>query len=447
MRKNIAIIGSGTGLFLAWLLKDDFDVVLFEKSNDLGGHANSMTIENKTNNVPKNTNDPKKNLLERGAEFVDERYRKFLKLLKHIGVKTNKFLMSMEYIDYTQKDGVDDFFKLSLGPNILSNFDNLDKSDNKLVEIFKDAKEKIPIVKDIIKVMLRFKTDKKFFPSKFTEGMITLEKYLNEMDISEKSRDILHRFVASFYGVRIEMAKRKIANAALDYLIANPIFHELIGGMGSYIGELEKRVEGKIKIEKNCEVKEISRQNNNFLVRTDKGDYSGFDEVVICTNAKIASKLIKTDISDDLEKVEYYGTTISFQENKNPNLTKDVVVHIEYDGEIASTTALKSFNSNYSKKWCIDNKIPENSIAVVYYEHPTLCEKYLNARKKISIYNQLLTGISYGSILAGPPDDMEIPIDSHESGINASLIVAKNLGRKYNKKIEALSIFDDNCCC
>lgn len=43
-RKKVAIVGSGcAGLGAAWALKDtDYDVHLFEKSNDLGGHTNTQ---------------------------------------------------------------------------------------------------------------------------------------------------------------------------------------------------------------------------------------------------------------------------------------------------------------------------------------------------------------------------------------------------------------------
>lgn len=45
-RKNIAVIGSGAaGITAAWLLQRKHDVVLFEKDTRLGGHTNTIVIE------------------------------------------------------------------------------------------------------------------------------------------------------------------------------------------------------------------------------------------------------------------------------------------------------------------------------------------------------------------------------------------------------------------
>lgn len=45
MKKRVAIIGGGTGLTLAWLLADQFDVTLFEANDRLGGHIHSLQIK------------------------------------------------------------------------------------------------------------------------------------------------------------------------------------------------------------------------------------------------------------------------------------------------------------------------------------------------------------------------------------------------------------------
>jgi len=45
-RKKIAIIGSGiSGLGAAWLLRNDFDVTVYEQNDYVGGHSNTQTVE------------------------------------------------------------------------------------------------------------------------------------------------------------------------------------------------------------------------------------------------------------------------------------------------------------------------------------------------------------------------------------------------------------------
>ena len=53
-RKKIAIIGGGiSGLSVAYLLKEDFNVSLYEKENNLGGHAITIheNLELKNNSI------------------------------------------------------------------------------------------------------------------------------------------------------------------------------------------------------------------------------------------------------------------------------------------------------------------------------------------------------------------------------------------------------------
>ena len=45
-KKTIAIIGSGiAGLSAAFQLNDDFDITIFEKSDKLGGHTDTHTLD------------------------------------------------------------------------------------------------------------------------------------------------------------------------------------------------------------------------------------------------------------------------------------------------------------------------------------------------------------------------------------------------------------------
>ncbi len=47
MKKRAAIIGTGiAGMSAAYFLKDDYDITVYEKSNYIGGHTNTLTLEN-----------------------------------------------------------------------------------------------------------------------------------------------------------------------------------------------------------------------------------------------------------------------------------------------------------------------------------------------------------------------------------------------------------------
>ena len=90
-RKKIAIICGGiSGLSVAYLLKEDFNVSLYEKENNLGGHA--ITIHE---NLELKNNSIKKIFFDIGFLVYNEKnYPNFTKLINQIGVNTEKSNMS-----------------------------------------------------------------------------------------------------------------------------------------------------------------------------------------------------------------------------------------------------------------------------------------------------------------------------------------------------------------
>lgn len=427
--KNIAIIGSNTGILLAWLLCDDFKVTLFEKEERLGGHLNTLKIPQTNGKRGSNGSDKDFAIVEGGAEFLNSSYVNVFKLIEHLGIKTNKYLMSMEYID--------DDERISLTPNLLLNFDNLKKSGNCCKEIIKDFSDKFPILLAMQHLILKYITEKK----NLEKNTITLDEYMNlQSFMDDKSKNFIRRICSSSWGILPEKAGDSLAYYMLNYLASYPIFKEVIGGLSEIIRKLEKRINNKVEIFKSFNVLSVNKIDDKYSVSSENKTFSGFDDVIFCTNAKISNQIMKTDINDYLSKVSYYKTLVSFQKNKDENLNKDVVVHIVNKKDYAETTILKYFNSDISKKWCLDDILPENSLEARRYEHPYMDINYFNAQEAIKNFNQKMTGVFYGSIIAGYDD-------SYESGVCASIDIAKIIFSKYNlKRTQKLNIFNNSCC-
>ncbi|MCB1146964.1 MAG: FAD-dependent oxidoreductase [Leptospiraceae bacterium] len=54
--KKLAIIGSGiSGMGTAWLLRDKYDITVFEKNNYAGGHTNTVTVNDEGGDLPIDT--------------------------------------------------------------------------------------------------------------------------------------------------------------------------------------------------------------------------------------------------------------------------------------------------------------------------------------------------------------------------------------------------------
>jgi hypothetical protein len=450
-KKKVAIVGSGTGLTLAWLLADQFDVTLYESENRLGGHINSLEIKK---------DDGSTAVVEGGAEFLNSTYTYFFKLLEVLKVEKKKYMMTMEFIDYTQNDNENGYEKTKFSPNLPDLILNYEDLRSELIEggVFNLFREMIEDSEKIINLITLNNIISVFNKNKNKmDKTITLEKFLNKLGNEKFGEKFLYPVVGASWGIEPKHAKNFMAHYALNYLSVGSDFYEVIGGLSKYISKLEEQIKDKVKIKLNSSVvKVVKNDNNKYSIIYTKKNYperiinSDYDEIIVCTSAEIANKIL-VDVEsvkfvcEKLNKVEYYDTTICFHENEDKDINKNVVVHIKYDGRNAATTALKSWNSNIKKTWILnDNDMPNKYYELVKYRHPYMFLSYYNAQECMKEHNKKMNGISFGSIMANMDD-------SHESGIRASVDVAKKLLKKYSLVDDKISLFNgldkDNSCC
>lgn len=84
--KRFAVIGAGvSGLSAAWLLSQRHDVVIYERENRLGGHANTVSVAGRRGNVDVDTG---------FIVFNDWTYPNLTALLEHLDVATHASDMS-----------------------------------------------------------------------------------------------------------------------------------------------------------------------------------------------------------------------------------------------------------------------------------------------------------------------------------------------------------------
>jgi hypothetical protein len=453
-KKRVAIIGGGTGVTLAWLLTDQFDVTLFEANSRLGGHINSLEIKRDNGETA---------IVEGGAEFLDSTYKHFYKLLEFLKVPLKKYTMTMEFIDLTKKNDIDGFEKIIFSPNLddlTDNFSNLMQDYQKegifgiIKELVEDA-GKIGKLITLKKIITYFNLNKSKIPPK-----TTLEQFLKSMGEEEFGDSFLYPVIGASWGIHPKLTKKFLAFYALNYLLVGSDFNEVVGGLSRYINALHDLIKENCTIHLNSKVSKITQNSKkkycvNYVDKdSNQITIDGFDEIVMCTNAEIAAPILSeipsmTPVCDILKTVEYYDTTICFHEAPDDNkFNKQIVVHTVYDGELAVNSALKSWNSNVMKSWILDsNKIPEKHYDIVHYRHPYMYESYYNAQICMKSQTNLRNGISFGSILA------DARADSHESGILAAINVARNLTKKYNlttnekiKLFDGISDTNSNCC-
>ena len=86
MKKKLAIVGSGiSGMGAAWFLHRRFDITLFEQNDYVGGHTNTVTIEEGNRKVPVDTG---------FMVFNHVTYPLLTRLFKELGVETEATDMS-----------------------------------------------------------------------------------------------------------------------------------------------------------------------------------------------------------------------------------------------------------------------------------------------------------------------------------------------------------------
>ncbi|AXA33342.1 NAD(P)/FAD-dependent oxidoreductase [Francisella adeliensis] len=156
--EKIAIIGSGiSGLASAYLLKDKFEVILYEKNDYFGGHARTLNV----NDTPVDTG---------FIVFNHETYYHLTRFLKHLDVPTAKSNMSF---GVSIKNGA-----LEYGSNALSSL--IAQKSNLLKPSF------YKMVRDIFKFN---KISKQHLKDKTLDENISLANYLDTLKVGKWFRN------------------------------------------------------------------------------------------------------------------------------------------------------------------------------------------------------------------------------------------------------------------
>jgi predicted NAD/FAD-binding protein len=447
--QNVAIIGAGTGITTAWALENqpNFKVTVFDSQNRLGGHINSIELDDV--------------VLEGGAEFIGppEFYPNVHTLLDYLGVQLNKFELNMDFHNlrdndhmvmppiYHTTDGKEDYLgsflsKLLSLSGLFSNTlpqKKLKVALNLFIAELGDllnlnavinmAKNKLLHSDDVL-TLEQFVDD---FTSKQPEILYCREQFANE---------VLYPLIASGWGVSIETIKTFCAHYAMNYLEAGKDWYDAPEGLSTYIHKMAEQctntqfklnttvkqvvpvtAEGKIKFK-------LLQQDNNFHSDAE-GKPILFDDVVISTPAYSSIELLSgvddlmiKNLREKLAKVTYYDTKIAFHRDPDYLSPYQTVVHTRFDGEKAANTMCKLWKfpnqeTPIMKTWVLPGQaMPKNVLREVMYRHPVMDKNYYEAQQALHQL-QGYTGLWYGGVIAGLTD-------AHESGISVALQIAIN---------------------
>ena len=373
---KIGVIGSGvSGLVSALTLQEKFEVSLFEKNSKLGGHSNTVTIEQENN----------KYSVETGFIVLnDKNYPIFTSLLKHLNIGVNNSSMSFSVsVDKGQFEYSSSYIGL------------LGQTKNII-----DPKY-WGMLRDINYFYNNALTDVKDCPDNETLG-----QFLKRFNYSNKFIDYhLVPMTASIWSC----PTKSILNFPIKSLLVFFENHKLLNiynrpkwstvnkGSREYVKKIQSLLKGKIYT--NAKVNKISKSKEGIRVHYQDG-IKTFDKVILACHADQSSEILIENFSEEanlLKDFKYQKNTsilhsdINFMpKRKSVWSSWNYITETGNSGNLSITywmNELQGINSSKPILLSLNPKIlpnPDLIYGQYSYSHPILDNNAINIQKKLS---------------------------------------------------------------
>ena len=373
---KIGVIGSGvSGLVSALTLQERFEVSLFEKNSKLGGHSNTVTIEQENN----------KYSVETGFIVLnDKNYPIFTSLLKHLNIGVNNSSMSFSVsVDKGQFEYSSSYIGL-LGQtkNIIDPkyWGMLRDINYFYTNALKDVKD-CPDNETLGQFLKRFNYSNKF-----------IDYHLVPMTASIWScptKSILNFPIKSLL---VFFENHKLLN-----IYNRPKWNTVNKGSREYVKKIQSLLKGKIYT--NAKVNKISKSKEGIRVHYQDG-IKTFDKVILACHADQSSEILIENFSEEanlLKDFKYQKNTsilhsdINFMpKRKSVWSSWNYITETGNSGNLSITywmNELQGINSPKPILLSLNPKIlpnPDLIYGQYSYSHPILDNNAINIQKKLS---------------------------------------------------------------
>ena len=373
---KIGVIGSGvSGLVSALTLQEKFEVSLFEKNSKLGGHSNTVTIEQENN----------KYSVETGFIVLnDKNYPIFTSLLKHLNIGVNNSSMSFSVsVDKGQFEYSSSYIGL-LGQtkNIIDPkyWGMLRDINYFYTNALKDVKD-CPDNETLGQFLKRFNYSNKF-----------IDYHLVPMTASIWScptKSILNFPIKSLL---VFFENHKLLN-----IYNRPKWSTVNKGSREYVKKIQSLLKGKIYT--NTKVNKISKSKEGIRVHYQEG-IKTFDKVILACHADQSSEILIENFSEEanlLKDFKYQKNTsilhsdINFMpKRKSVWSSWNYITETGNSGNLSITywmNELQGINSSKPILLSLNPKIlpnPDLIYGQYSYSHPILDNNAINIQKKLS---------------------------------------------------------------
>lgn len=373
---KIGVIGSGvSGLVSALTLQEKFEVSLFEKNSKLGGHSNTVTIEQENN----------KYSVETGFIVLnDKNYPIFTSLLKHLNIGVNNSSMSFSVsVDKGQFEYSSSYIGL-LGQtkNIIDPkyWGMLRDINYFYTNALKDVKD-CPDNETLGQFLKRFNYSNKF-----------IDYHLVPMTASIWScptKSILNFPIKSLL---VFFENHKLLN-----IYNRPKWSTVNKGSREYVKKIQSLLKGKIYT--NAKVNKISKSKEGIKVHYQDG-IKTFDKVILACHADQSSEILIENFSEEanlLKDFKYQKNTsilhsdINFMpKRKSVWSSWNYITETGNSGNLSITYWMNELQGISSPKpilLSLNPKIlpnPDLIYGQYSYSHPILDNNAINIQKKLS---------------------------------------------------------------
>ena len=373
---KIGVIGSGvSGLVSALTLQERFEVSLFEKNSKLGGHSNTVTIEQEN----------KKYSVETGFIVLnDKNYPIFTSLLKHLNIGVNNSSMSFSVsVDKGQFEYSSSYIGL-LGQtkNIIDPkyWGMLRDINYFYTNALKDVKD-CPDNETLGQFLKRFNYSNKF-----------IDYHLVPMTASIWScptKSILNFPIKSLL---VFFENHKLLN-----IYNRPKWSTVNKGSREYVKKIQSLLKGKIYT--NAKVNKISKSKEGIRVHYQDG-IKTFDKVILACHADQSSEILIENFSEEanlLKDFKYQKNTsilhsdINFMpKRKSVWSSWNYITETGNSGNLSITywmNELQGINSSKPILLSLNPKTlpnPDLIYGQYSYSHPILDNNAINIQKKLS---------------------------------------------------------------
>ena len=373
---KIGVIGSGvSGLVSALTLQEKFEVSLFEKNSKLGGHSNTVTIEQENN----------KYSVETGFIVLnDKNYPMFTSLLKHLNIGVNNSSMSFSVsVDKGQFEYSSSYIGL-LGQtkNIIDPkyWGMLRDINYFYTNALKDVKD-CPDNETLGQFLKRFNYSNKF-----------IDYHLVPMTASIwscPSKSILNFPIKSLL---VFFENHKLLN-----IYNRPKWSTVNKGSREYVKKIQSLLKGEIYT--NTKVNKISKSKEGIRVHYQDG-IKTFDKVILACHADQSSEILIENFTEEanlLKDFKYQKNTsilhsdINFMpKRKSVWSSWNYITETGNSGNLSITywmNELQGINSPKPILLSLNPKIlpnPDLIYGQYSYSHPILDNNAINIQKKLS---------------------------------------------------------------